>query len=87
MHIERLLSKTFPKLFPIAANPFLQYLAPLGAKYIKKDKKSKINVEKIRGNVFFAFFWVDSEPGEAVNKSAASAASPHGFSSRDQVGC
>ena len=28
-----------------------------------------------------------SKPGEAVNKSAASAASPEGFSSRDQVGC
>ena len=26
-------------------------------------------------------------PGEAVNKSAASAASLDGFSSRDQVGC
>ena len=26
-------------------------------------------------------------PGESVNKSAASAASPEGFSSRDQVGC
>ena len=33
------LPKTFPKLLPIAANPFPQYLAPLAAKYMEKTAK------------------------------------------------
>ena len=42
------LPKPFPKLFPIAANLFPQYLAPLGAKYMeKRPKKSWKNEGKI----------------------------------------
>ena len=48
--------------------------------------------EKIQKNCRKLPFWSfqrahSVRPGEAVNKSAASAASLDGFSSRDQVGC
>ena len=81
------LPKPFPKLFSIAANPFLQYLAPLGAKYMGRIVKKN---EKF---IFVAFYiCLHAVPlillnFQAVIKSAASAASPHGFSSRDPVGC
>ena len=34
------------QLFPIAANPFLQYLAPLGAKYMKKRLEKPVLKKK-----------------------------------------
>ena len=46
------LAKPFPKLFPIAANPFSRYLAPLGAKYL--EKRSKKNSKK---SMDFCLFW------------------------------
>ena len=65
--------------------PFSPYLAPLGAKYLEKGRK---NIKKSIDFCLFGAFPIGMNlPGEAVKKSAASAASLDGFSSRDQVGC
>ena len=61
-----------------AANPFSQYLAPLGAKSIEKKAKEYAKI------AFLGPFPVKSP---AVKKLAASAASLAGFSSRDPVAC
>ena len=52
-----------PRQFLQRPTPFSRYLAPLGAKYVKKDKKHMKEKLNLR----------------AVIKSAASAASPEGF--------
>ena len=44
------LPKPFPKLFPIAANPFSRYLAALAAKYMEKRPKNRQKIAFLLGN-------------------------------------